>query len=380
MATRPDRPAGFRLRKLWLDIHLWIGAGLFVLLIPLSLTGSALVWRESLDRVLHAERYAASQAQPALAPSVYLAAAQAAIGPGLRPARISYPARLGDPVVVQTRGRAEPGKRPPMINAWLDPADARVLAWGLGMDTAVRFMHDLHGHLLIPGIGRKIVGWLGWAMLVNCLTGLWLWWPRRGPAWRGLRWRRSTSLNLNLHHLVGFWVMVPLSVLSLTGAYISFPQFAQAVTGPFTGAHASGQVRRDRPPGPPPGNGAARGRPRFTADQIAATALAAAPGARLASIAFPMGGPEPVWQVALRDGEDQAPRTLRISDRTAVIDTSPQRTPGDPLARLMRRVHDGDDMGWPWRVIITSAGLAPALLGVTGIIMWLRRRRIDRLG
>jgi uncharacterized iron-regulated membrane protein len=43
--------------------------------------------------------------------------------------------------------------------------------------------------------------------------------------------------------------------------------------------------------------------------------------------------------------------------------------------RLMRRVHDGDDMGALWRAIIAAAGLAPALLGVTGTVLWLKRRR-----
>ena len=376
--TPTARKSGFRLRKLWLDVHLWIGAGLFVLLIPLSLTGSALVWRDGLDRIFHANRYHTTEAQAGLAPSAYLAAAQAALPHDMRPARISYPDRLGDPVVVQGRGRGEPGKRPPSANVWLDPADARVLDAGPGMDGAVRFMHDLHGQLFLRQTGRKIVGWLGWAMLVNCLTGIWLWWPRRGPVWRGLRWSRSTSFNINLHHLVGFWIMIPLAVLSLTGAWIAFPQFFAAVTGPFTGAHPQAEgAGGNRPPGPPPGAPEARGRPRLSPDQVAATALTQAAGSQIASLAMPSGGREPVWQVELRPSASQPRQTLRISDRTGLIQTGPARPAGGgPLARLVRRIHDGDDTGWFWRAIITVAGIAPAVLGVTGVIMWLRRRRV----
>jgi hypothetical protein len=40
----------------------------------------------------------------------------------------------------------------------------------------------------------------------------------------------------------------------------------------------------------------------------------------------------------------------------------------------MRQVHDGADMGLVWRWIITIAGVAPTVLGVTGVVMWLRRR------
>jgi len=40
----------------------------------------------------------------------------------------------------------------------------------------------------------------------------------------------------------------------------------------------------------------------------------------------------------------------------------------------MRRIHDGTDMGWLWQAIIFAGGVIPALLGVTGIIMWWRAR------
>ena len=40
----------------------------------------------------------------------------------------------------------------------------------------------------------------------------------------------------------------------------------------------------------------------------------------------------------------------------------------------MRQIHDGNDMGIVWQTIIFLAGLAPAILGITGVVMWLRRR------
>jgi uncharacterized iron-regulated membrane protein len=39
----------------------------------------------------------------------------------------------------------------------------------------------------------------------------------------------------------------------------------------------------------------------------------------------------------------------------------------------MRKIHDGADLGL-WRPVIFLAGIAPAVLGVTGLVMWLRRR------
>ena len=40
----------------------------------------------------------------------------------------------------------------------------------------------------------------------------------------------------------------------------------------------------------------------------------------------------------------------------------------------MRRWHDGTGMGLVWQIVIFIGGIIPALLAVTGIVMWLRSR------
>ncbi len=46
----------------------------------------------------------------------------------------------------------------------------------------------------------------------------------------------------------------------------------------------------------------------------------------------------------------------------------------DEISPLMRRIHDGAGMSVAWQAIIFVGGLAPALLGISGVVMWLRRR------
>jgi uncharacterized iron-regulated membrane protein len=46
-----------RLRAAWLQVHKWIGLILAVLIIPVSLTGSALVWHDWLDAKLEPQRH-----------------------------------------------------------------------------------------------------------------------------------------------------------------------------------------------------------------------------------------------------------------------------------------------------------------------------------
>ena len=64
-----------RLRALWLSVHKWIGLLLAVLIIPISLTGSALVWHDWLDESLNPQRHEVTGAAT-LPPSAYAAAAE----------------------------------------------------------------------------------------------------------------------------------------------------------------------------------------------------------------------------------------------------------------------------------------------------------------
>ncbi|HET6971258.1 MAG TPA: PepSY-associated TM helix domain-containing protein, partial [Phenylobacterium sp.] len=246
-----------RLRRLWLDVHLWIGAGLLVVLVPLSVTGSILVWHDAIDRALYSQRYATSGALASRPVGAYADAATQAFEARARLYQLRLPQRAGDPVVAVGRlaGPPGPGGRPRTLNAWIDPPTARVLDVAEVAAQPTMLIHRLHGSLLVPGLGRKIVGWLGWAMFVSSATGLWLWWPRHGGLLRGLRWRRGASTLFNLHHLAGFWTCLPLAVLSLTGVYIAFPQTSHALVG------------APPPPARPAGGLAAPvARPRMTPD------------------------------------------------------------------------------------------------------------------
>jgi uncharacterized iron-regulated membrane protein len=361
-----------RLRRLWLDVHLWIGAGLMIALVPLSVSGALLVFHDELDRALHAERYAVSGTEAALPAQAYAAAAQGAFGQRAQLSQLRLPGKAGDPVVAVGRLAGPPGAggRPRSLNAWIDPPTGRVLAVGEVAQGFTMWLHRLHGSLLIPGFGRKVVGWLGWAMFASCATGLWLWWPRHAGFAKGLRWRRGASTLFNLHHLVGFWVCLPLAILSLTGVYISFPQTSRALFG----------VAQTQPGRPATGRPDARfapplAQPATALEDAVAAALETAPGAAISAINLPLQGGKPAWRIELARPGAAGPIQVRVDDASGKASLARAQAGGgpDPLSRWMRRIHDGTDLG-AWRGAIFLAGLAPAILGVTGLVMWLRRR------
>ena len=353
----------FRLRELWFQVHKWLGLTLAILIIPISLTGSALVWNDWLDEQLNPQRVV--DARPILPPSTYADAARRVAGPGERLASLAFPEKEGAVVANLARAPQPGAARPVRTILYLDPRDGSLLDRTASDQGVERVLHALHGSLMVPGVGRQIVGWIGVAMLISSLTGLWLWWPLKGRVSRGLRWKRQPVTSGNLHHQGGFWICIPLAVLSFTGAWISFPAFFASMSGDPAGPSPAERMRRMA--------AAPVEVPALTPDAAIAAAQRHAAG-RLLTLTWPTDQ-KAEWKVAYQ--RDGGLFEVTVNDRNG--QAKPPKPPQpETWARLMRRIHDGTGMGATWRVIIFIGGLIPALLAVTGILMWLHQRRRDR--
>lgn len=71
-------------RKVWLQIHLWLGLTVGIIGALLGITGSLLVYDHELDAWLNRQRYAISGAQPALPFAEYAVRATQALGGSAR--------------------------------------------------------------------------------------------------------------------------------------------------------------------------------------------------------------------------------------------------------------------------------------------------------
>lgn len=341
------------LRRAWFQLHKWIGLLLAVVIVPLSLSGAVLVWDEAVDRVLNPARYAIS-GTVLLDPHRYESAARGVLEPGERIASIALPDGAA-PVQVTALTPPDPSRRGPPARStvYLDPPTARVLGVADTRSGVLRLLHNLHGNLLVPGVGRQIVGWIGVAMLLSSVSGLWLWWPTVGRWARGLRWRRHRNTDTNLHHLFGFWIALPLFLLSLTGVWIAFPQ----MFGGAGGAGARGPGGGGRP--------LVLDRPALALDTVLERAGSVTPGT-ITRVEWPTDR-APAWKVQF-GGSD----AVTVDDRTGRAKAA--RAEREPLARTMRRLHDGTRMGFVWQLMLFLGGILPAVLAVTGVIMWWRAR------
>jgi uncharacterized iron-regulated membrane protein len=151
-------------------------------------------------------------------------------------------------------------------------------------------------------------------------------------------------------------------VLSLTGAWIAFPAVFGALSGQNLAAQGSVTRLRARP----------LEAPVQTLDGALAAAHDHAPGT-VTAIVWPTDE-KPQWSVTLKPSSGKS-ATVAVDDTSgdAAIDAGAGEGQGG-LARTMRRIHDGTGMGIAWQVIIFLGGLLPAILAITGLVMWWRAR------
>ncbi len=397
-----------KLRRLWLNVHLWLGVGLALLLIPVSVSGGLLVYHDEIDALINPKRYAVTGAEVAQPASAYLARAAEAVAQdpaNLKVTGVRYPEEPGWPVRVVTR----PGQRsegpPRFVTVFLDPPTAQVLDVMEFRSSFIGFLHIFHENLMIPQYsGRQIVGWVGVAMLILSLTGIWLWWPRNGAVLKGLRWTRSPRFTFNLHNMLGFWISIPLAVVSLTGIYLSFPQTARNMMS---------SIAPMNPPGARGFMGELAPHTALTPDRALDIALQTEPNAKPAMIFLPMvagrdgarggqpgpgaaqqpgnrppqaergqqqgergsegRGPGPSWRVQLsRPGGEVV--TVAVDDRSGVATAATGPQTGDRAASWIRWIHEGSHTGPIWMFIVFLTGVFPTIFAITGVIMWLRRR------
>jgi len=257
------------------------------------------------------------------------------------------------------------GGRPRVLAVYMDPATARVLGTADPRSSVVGWALALHANLFLqPYGGRQIVGWIGCGLFILCLSGFYLWWPRGGSFLRGLRWWRGPTLPINLHHRVGFWIVVPLGVMAFTGFIQGFPQQSRAVTGALLPMTA-------QPPRGGAGNGTVT--PALSPQHVLDLAVAGAAGFHPTLLALPQEAGKP-WRVMLENAAGDH-KTLFVDDAKAGVSQPPAALQGDSVLAFLRRIHEGSHDGPVWETIVFLTALTPPLFFVTGVMMWLRRRK-----
>jgi uncharacterized iron-regulated membrane protein len=361
--------------------HLWAGLILGVPLVILGLTGSLLVLEHDIDRWSNPAFYRASEgaARPV---SDIVAAALGCTTERMVAGMVILPGEPGEPAIVRLSppGRGGPGG--PGLQVFVDPATLQILGTREPAGGIVRQAFLLHANLMVRGdrTGREIIGWLGVVMLALGLTGLYMWWPRNGRWLQAFTVKRGTGtyrFNRDLHGAVGIWGLVVFIVVSFSGVYLAFPQpVGGAITTILPGRDlraSAGAIKVK----PTPGAVA------MDVDAAIALARASVPEAETRSV-FMANRPDQPYRIGLArpDARDGAPAIQVFVDpfERRVIEVRDPRdfSWGETITAWQHALHEGSGLGLVWKGLVLISGFLPLLFAVTGLTMWLRKRRQRR--
>jgi uncharacterized iron-regulated membrane protein len=361
------------IRKCLFQIHMWAGLLLGILFALLGLSGSALVYEDGLANLIDPPPAAIAKG-PALPLQALITVARKA-APGTRGAvTLFLPQHAGDAALVRLGSLSRMGSMPGMpssgVQFFLEPVSGVVLGERHDAEPAILiFAHQLHGNFFMGRAGRGLVGWLGVAMLLLGLSGLVLWWPKRGQWKYGFLIRRTAKglrFHRELHAVAGIWTFLIFMIVSFSGVAIAFPATLRAVVGSSSG------VTNDRGGAPsvaPLPDGA-----RPDADAAAAVARKAFPGLSLQSLAVPARRDQAMTANFIRPDGLGVTVFLDRGRIIAVRDAMASRG-ADLFAAWQRPLHQGLGLGPVWRLLVFLSGLLPTLFLVTGIVMWTTKYR-----
>ncbi len=363
-------------RRLWLDVHLYVGLVLGGLFALLGLTGSVLVFYLGVDETINPALQVSRPVIETPSPDAVLARVQALYPQHDGPWRIEMPLAADDALRVryynppETAGR---GFAPLMLS--LDPDSLQVTSGRLWGDYAVTWLYDLHYTLLLGKTGTTMVGIAGLVLLLSLFSGLYLWWPSRarlGAALRPVLRRGAVRKTYDLHVLSGVYGLVVLAVLALTGSVLALPDEARSVVEGFSPLRPSFRA---------PAGLLEEGATPIPLAEAVRIAQARFPGAELRWIETPGSAGKPI---ALRF--HQAPEPGRRFPRSQVwvhplsgailaVRDPLENTGGDTFMDWMHPLHNGEAFGLGGRLLACVGGLLPALAFVTGWLRWRHKVR-----
>ncbi|MGJ7579684.1 PepSY domain-containing protein [Variovorax sp. RHLX14] len=365
-------------KKIWFQLHWFVGITAGTVLIAIGLTGAVLSFREELiDAMNPGGRHVGANTSPLLAPSQLLEAAGKVHGERsvATLALFAQPGAAARIVFSPPRGE----RRGETI--YLNPYTGAALPPLVG-EAFFEWNESLHRWLLLPRAqGKVATGVLSGGLLMLALSGLYLRWPKRVLDWRA--WftfdpaLKGRSFLWSLHSVLGTFALLMYLVFTTTGLYWAFDVIRDRVD-------AWAGVPADAPRVRSMGNSNAAAMdiaPAWTAFlQRAGRTSGGAAGWSQVVLRLPTGtGPSVLftWLDAVPSHERARNRmTVRLPDGEIIQDERHNaKDAGGLFLAAIYPLHMGTYFGLPGRIAMMLASLMLPVFSVTGWLLYLDRRR-----
>lgn len=401
-------------------LHRGCGLAIACFLIVSGLTGAVISWDHELDELLNPQLVTAPDRGPPI-PMLDLVQQVEQRDPRVQVVSVPLFVETGESLAlfVQPRVDASTGRLHEIgyNQVFLDPATGVELgrrawgaAWPVTRENFVSFLFKLHYSLHIPeflGIdrwGQWLLGGVALVWTIDCFLGLWLtlpvgqptngggraaglraslggWFARWRPAWRVKTTGSRYRIAFDIHRAFGLWTWALLFVLAFTAFSLNLYREVfyplMSIVSPVTPNLFAERAPapRDRPIVPVIGFPDVIELARREAADRRWTAPAGGvfytPGFGIYGVRF--------FQL----GEDHGaagvgPAILYFDGKDGRLlgERRPWKgTVADIFLQAQFPLHSGRILGMPGRILVSCMGLVVAALSVTGVVIWLRKRR-----
>ena len=274
---------------------------------------------------------------------------------------------------------------------YVDPYSGALLAKPQGQDF-FRSVMQLHRWILLPGgsagAGRQIVGAATLILIYLAISGLYLRWPKRHSlkTWLKIDLKRpGRPMWWSIHSVFGTFVLVAYLIMSVTGLWWSFDWWKNGMSLALTGKPVVTQQQAS-------GGGPGAGRGSDEPEQGAAVSLAPAWagfqqaterkfGNATFTIPRKAGDPVQVRFLPHDAQHDRATDQMRLDAQNGGV-VSHDRFKAKPLGEQVYasnyNLHTGAYFGVIGVVLWMLASLMMPVFFVTGWILYLQRRKVER--
>ena len=402
------------MRSLLVLIHRYVGLALAGFLVMAGLSGALLAFEHELDAALNPGLMQVPPPTPGAAPMDPLALREMvqARYPGAGVNRVDLASRPGE--ALSFRLEWPPDTRAENDQVFVNPYTGEILgarAWGditHGVRNLVPFAYRLHQSLALDKTGAYALGIVALLWTLDCFAGAYLTFPARRkmpltpalsplagrgrhtwlarwqPAWK-VRWNGgSYKVNFDLHRAGGLWLWAMLIVLAWSAVAFNLREIYRPVMGlAFTFQPSP----RDLPKaaGKQPGPGVGWLEARETGRRLVAEEARSRGFTVREELNLSYDPSKALYRYRVksdRDVRDEGGSTSIWFDadsgkrRAFFLPTG--AAGGDTVTTWLFALHMAAVWGLPFKILIGVTGLVVAMLSVTGVVIWWRKRTARR--
>ncbi|WP_153800409.1 PepSY-associated TM helix domain-containing protein [Foetidibacter luteolus] len=239
-------------------------------------------------------------------------------------------------------------------------------------------IQKIHTGLYMGEVGTQIVKWNVLIFFIMCISGLILWWPKQKRFLRQairLNFRTTNRKRLvwDMHSVLGFYALLVLLIISLTGLFWTFDTVKSIASFITTGSASVNNKKVTAKAG--------KAKQVLSVQDAYLAATTAFPGAK-ETFVTPASGKEAITRVIMRYPYSivRKQNTLYYNAVTGKLVKAEQYknyTGYDRIARSNFDFHTGRirALGIGSKIVYFLASLVAASLPVTGFLVWWGRRK-----